>query len=180
MKTYHIKINVDDRYHQVEVSGNTPALLADEIKCVVNEFYEEKPQDISPDEAMKILDEKIALRKKNGSWEDTAAARFWKEYEEPDGRGNTPQDALEALEYEVAKLIEKYGSRSMRDKVLEKLLIDGEVCVDDKGKLAYVPPNSVVLCFGEHITFEDIVLEAFKNGMITFSEYIKATCHEPR
>ena len=43
-------------------------------------------------------------------YDDTAAARFWKEYEEPVGRGNTPQEALEALEYEVAKLIEKYGS----------------------------------------------------------------------
>ena len=41
MKTYYIKINVDDHYHRVEVSGDTPALLADEIKRVVNEFYEE-------------------------------------------------------------------------------------------------------------------------------------------
>lgn len=40
MKTYYIKINVDYRYHQVEVSGDTPALLADEIKRVVNRFYE--------------------------------------------------------------------------------------------------------------------------------------------
>ena len=68
MKTYHIKINVDYRYHQVEVSGDTPALLADEIKRVVNEFYKEEPQDISPDQAMKHLDEKIALVKKRGSW----------------------------------------------------------------------------------------------------------------
>ena len=42
--------------------------------------------------------------------EDIAAAKFWKECEVPVGRGNTPQEALEALEYEVAKLIEKYGS----------------------------------------------------------------------
>ena len=41
---------------------------------------------------------------------DITAAKFWKEYDEPVGRGNTPQEALEALEYEVAKLIEKYGS----------------------------------------------------------------------
>ena len=70
MKTYYVKINVDDHYHQVEVSGDTPALLADEIKRVVNEFYEEEPQTVSPDKAMTILDEKIALRKKNGSWEN--------------------------------------------------------------------------------------------------------------
>ena len=35
-------MKIDYRYHQVEVSGNTPALLADEIKRVVNKFYEEK------------------------------------------------------------------------------------------------------------------------------------------
>ena len=73
MKTYYVKINVDYRYHQVEVSGDTPALLADEIKQVVNKFYEEEPQTVSPEEAMKILDEKIALVKKNGSLEKNVA-----------------------------------------------------------------------------------------------------------
>lgn len=39
MRTYNIKIHVDDHYHEVEVSGDTPALLADEIKRVVDKFY---------------------------------------------------------------------------------------------------------------------------------------------
>lgn len=82
MKTYHIKINVDDHYHQVEVSEDTPALLVDEIKRVVNEFYKEEPQDISPEEAMKLLDEKIALRKKNGSWKGTDAENCGRYIEE--------------------------------------------------------------------------------------------------
>ena len=45
MKTYYVKINVDYRYHQVEASGDTPALLADEIKRVVNEFYNEETRN---------------------------------------------------------------------------------------------------------------------------------------
>ena len=37
---------------------------------------EEEKETPSPEEAMKILDEKIALRKKNGSWEGTDAENF--------------------------------------------------------------------------------------------------------
>lgn len=39
MKTYYVKINVDDHYHKVEVSGDTPCMLEDEIKRIVDKFY---------------------------------------------------------------------------------------------------------------------------------------------
>lgn len=45
MKTYNIRITVGDDpilYHKVEVSGNTPCLLEDEIKRTVDKFYGKK------------------------------------------------------------------------------------------------------------------------------------------
>lgn len=43
-------------------------------------------------------------------WEDTNCARFWRECDDPVGRGNTPQEAFESLKKEVAKILDKYGS----------------------------------------------------------------------
>ena len=42
MNTYYIKIVADDHYHKVEVSGNTPCMLEDDIKRTVDKFYGKK------------------------------------------------------------------------------------------------------------------------------------------
>lgn len=42
MNTYYIKIVADDYYHKVEVSGNTPCMLEDDIKRTVDKFYGKK------------------------------------------------------------------------------------------------------------------------------------------
>ena len=42
MNTYYIKITSGEHYHKVEVSGNTPCMLEDEIKRVVDKFYGKK------------------------------------------------------------------------------------------------------------------------------------------
>ena len=39
MERYLIEVRTEGNYHAVEFSGNTPCLLADEIKKVVNEFF---------------------------------------------------------------------------------------------------------------------------------------------
>ena len=39
METYHIEIAHDGKYTEVMVSDNTPAMLADEIKAVVRNYF---------------------------------------------------------------------------------------------------------------------------------------------
>lgn len=42
MQTYNIQIRVDVNYQQVECSGNTPCLLADQIRDLVKEYFKEE------------------------------------------------------------------------------------------------------------------------------------------
>ena len=47
MQTYDIQIRVDANYQQVECSGNTPCLLADQIRYLVKDYFkEEAPESI--------------------------------------------------------------------------------------------------------------------------------------
>lgn len=50
--------------------------LCNDLLFFIDSLPEETNTIPSPEEAMKILDEKIALRKKNGSWGDTDAENF--------------------------------------------------------------------------------------------------------
>ncbi len=42
MQTYNIQIRVDVNYQQVECSGNTPCLLADQIRDLVKDYFKEE------------------------------------------------------------------------------------------------------------------------------------------
>lgn len=44
MERYLIEIRVDKNYQAVECSGNTPAMLADQIKELVKEYFKEEIQ----------------------------------------------------------------------------------------------------------------------------------------
>lgn len=41
MQTYNIQIRVDVNYQQVECSGNTPCLLADQIRDLVQNYFKD-------------------------------------------------------------------------------------------------------------------------------------------
>ena len=42
MEKFQVEIRKDIKYLEVEFSGNTPCLLADEIRKVVKEFYKDE------------------------------------------------------------------------------------------------------------------------------------------
>ena len=44
MKRYLIEVRVDIKYLEVECSGNTPAMFADEIRKLAREFFKEEIQ----------------------------------------------------------------------------------------------------------------------------------------
>lgn len=44
MKKYLIEVRVDKKYLEVECSGNTPAMFADEIRKLAKEYFKEEIQ----------------------------------------------------------------------------------------------------------------------------------------
>lgn len=45
MERFQVEIRKDIEYLEVEFSGNTPCLLADEIRKVVKEFYKNETEE---------------------------------------------------------------------------------------------------------------------------------------
>lgn len=88
--------------------------IYDYVLPLINSLQQEQPDfpPINPDDAMKKLDEKIALVKQRGTWAGVDVDKYMDEV-----RGREPEKSME-LEEEIKRFVAEYGYERREDILL--------------------------------------------------------------